>query len=75
MNNQATIIRYSIPSKYDLFPFGTICKSIKTFKKDFEVYVQVSRKKDNPCWESLGIFKEDMENIIPEKVSHLISLR
>lgn len=71
----STIIRHSIPTKYDSWPFGTVCKSIKIYKDEFDIYVQVSHTEDSPIWESVGTFNKNTEGTVQDEVSRIVSLR
>lgn len=48
------INRLSAPHRYDIAPFGSMCK-VKTPNPDVAViYVQLSFNEDNPRWEEFG---------------------
>jgi hypothetical protein len=66
------IVRYNKPTKYDTVPAGIICKTLKDEEiptwdshsmeplipnsEFFDLYIQVSNKKDNPKWKTIGDF-------------------
>lgn len=62
-----SIVRHSEPSHLDEAPFGCLCYVNHT--KDFDLYVQVS-KKDLPNWEFMGNFSNDTQSDYIDALIH-----
>jgi len=43
--------RYGKPGRYDMVPYGTLCKVSSGDSGEFEVYRQISEDENVPLWE------------------------
>ena len=64
---EPTITRYSEPSSFDHAPRGSICKKIRSMSDDFEIWVQVSEKEEEPCWVMAGSYNSDTPDSLIEQ--------
>jgi hypothetical protein len=51
------IIRYTPPSKYDIEPFGSVCRVMES-EKLMDLYIQTSKDVQTPIWMPIGAFLE-----------------
>lgn len=54
------LTRYSEPTKLDAAPYMSICK-VGHRGKTVDIYVQRNTNEDDPRWEYLGAFDNDIE--------------
>ena len=59
-----TIVRHGPPSKFDEAPKDTYCKVINS-DKNFDLWIQVSSKEDEPCWQFVDTFTTITPEIEP----------
>lgn len=53
MVNNEIVIRYTAPGRYDVAPYGTICKVIGDGDSS-ELFVQLSEDLDAPSWMTMA---------------------
>jgi hypothetical protein len=53
------IVRYSVPTKMDNAPYGTIY-SVTDEGNDTKLYIQLSQDESSPIWQDLSFFFEMM---------------
>lgn len=51
-----TIVRYGQPSKMDEAAYGSKCIVRSHHDDDYQLYLQVHKKSDDPKWELIGLF-------------------
>lgn len=69
------LIRTGAPCKYDQSPCGTLCKKVTSLSDKFEVYIQMSKDESKPCWEKIGIFTTETENLIEVEVKRILGIK
>lgn len=55
------IERFGEPSKMDLAPYATLCKVLTTGKSTVDLYAQISHNDDDPIWNFIGTFPNNLE--------------
>lgn len=66
------LVRYGKPSKYDIAPYGKVCKVITHNDDIYEIYLQTSKNLESPCWEILDRFDKEAPT---EYVKNVINYR
>lgn len=51
-------LRYSIPGRYDIAPFGTIYRVQAGEENITEMYVQIGEDPNGPNWQRMGVLME-----------------
>ena len=74
------IVRHTIPSKYDLAPFGTLCQA-NIGDDGYQLYIQLSELPEEAKWEPIGFLLEKaFEEVLQDEMFitelfHLIGVR
>lgn len=55
------IIRYNAPTRYDLAPYGSICKVMEE-NESYKLYFQISESPDTATWITVGELLEKTFN-------------
>lgn len=53
------LVRKGPPNKFDHAPHNTQCKVFVNLT-DYELYIQTSYDIDNPKWERIAVFRDDV---------------
>jgi hypothetical protein len=61
MEERTQLIRYSPPTRYDIAPFGTICKVIDDGNTP-KYFIQFNKEPDTARWESMSYLLENVFN-------------
>lgn len=61
LDHASYIVRYNVPTKYDVCPFGTIIK-VMGDGDSYHLFIQLSRDIENVQWERTGVFFEKIFN-------------
>jgi hypothetical protein len=65
------IVRHGSPSSFDHCPRGTQCRV--PFSDQFELFIQMSQKEDDPSWQSVGVFHQDTnEETIKSEIQSIL---
>lgn len=55
------ILRSGKPSKHDMFPYGTFCKTPHGCMPDtYQIYMQISKDEEKPEWEYIDNFDKNI---------------
>ncbi len=70
--SKMTIVRHGQPSKMDTAEYGSQCIVRQHDEDSYTLYVQVSKKEEEPHWELVGMFTQKSD---PYYINQLISMR
>jgi hypothetical protein len=69
------IVRSGVPSKYDECAYGSVCKSVKPLRDEFDIYVQMSHDDNSPRWEKVGTFSPKTYELVIQEVTKILNIK
>jgi hypothetical protein len=64
------LVRYNIPTRYDMAPVGTVYK-VQGDSVGYDLYIQLSEAEDHANWVRMGIFLEKIMSPLLEDKSFM----